>query len=68
TLGFDGKTLIHPNQIEAANVAFSPSDEEIAYAKSLVEAATKGAANHKGAMVEDLHLRHAQRVLSMTKA
>jgi citrate lyase subunit beta / citryl-CoA lyase len=69
-LGFDGKTLIHPGQIVAANAAFGPSDEELAWARGVVaafaapEAAGKGAIRLDGAMVERLHLAEAERLLA----
>lgn len=73
-LGFDGKTLIHPAQIEACNRAFSPSAEEVAKARSisaafaLPENAGMGAIRLDGRMVERLHLREAERVLGMKGA
>jgi citrate lyase subunit beta/citryl-CoA lyase len=69
-LGFDGKCLIHPDQIETANAAFSPDDAEIAWAKSVVEAfadpanAGKGAIRVGGKMAERLHLAEAERILA----
>lgn len=68
-LGFDGKTLIHPRQIEACNRIFGPTAEELAWAHSVVEAfaapeaAGKGAIRMGGAMVERLHLAQAERML-----
>lgn len=68
-LGFDGKTLIHPHQIEPANRAFSPSDSEVAEARAIVAAFTapenagKAVLLVAGRMVEDLHYRMALRVL-----
>lgn len=73
-LGFDGKTLIHPKQIEICNAVFSPSEEEIARAKNLVtlfelpENRGKGAIAHEGRMVERLHADMAARVLAMAEA
>jgi len=70
-LGFDGKTLIHPGQIAAANAAFGPSAEELAWARRVVvafaapEAAGKGAIRLDGAMVERLHLAEAERLLAL---
>lgn len=70
-LGFDGKTLIHPNQIDTANTAFAPSAERIAWAErtiaafALPENAGKGAIQLGGEMVERLHLAEAQRVLGL---
>ena len=69
-LGFDGKTLIHPGQIDAANAAFGPSAEELAWAREVVAAfadptnADKGAIRLGEAMVERLHLAEAERVLA----
>lgn len=69
--GFDGKTLIHPRQIDAANRLFSPSDSEIAWAKAAIaafaapESAAKGAVRINGEMVERLHLDQARAILSM---
>ena len=70
-LGFDGKTLIHPDQIDIANAAFSPTAAEIAWARTVAEAfadpitAGKGAIRLDGAMVELLHLAEAERILSL---
>lgn len=68
--GFDGKSLIHPAQIDAANAAFSPSLEEVARAREIVaafaapEAAGKGAIRLGSRMVERLHLEAARRLLA----
>lgn len=69
-MGFDGKTLIHPGQIEAANRAFSPTEYEVAHARAVVEVfarpenAEKGVVSLDGQMVERLHLEMAERVLA----
>ncbi len=63
-LGFDGKTLIHPNQIEAANQAFSPSAEEIEEASALVAAASGGAERFRDRMVEAMHVDMARQLLA----
>ena len=69
--GFDGKTLIHPAQIEAANRLFSPSPEDLAWARAVVEAFAapethdKGAIRLQGRMVERLHLDDARRTLAL---
>jgi len=69
--GFDGKTLIHPGQIAIANAAFSPSPEEIAWARAIVaafaapDAAGKGVIRLDGRMIERLHLAAAQRLLAL---
>lgn len=62
-LGFDGKTLIHPSQVDPCNTAFAPSEREIAAAEALVAAATGGAQRHEGRMVEDMHVAAAQALL-----
>lgn len=68
--GFDGKSLIHPAQIDAANAAFSPSPEEVAKAREVVAAFATADAQGKGAirvgyrMVERLHLDAAHRLLA----
>lgn len=68
-LGFDGKTLIHPAQIAAANRAFGASDAERTWAEAVIAAfarpenADKGAIRIDGEMVERLHLIQAQRIL-----
>jgi citrate lyase subunit beta/citryl-CoA lyase len=73
-LGMDGKTLIHPNQIEAANRAFSPDPEEVAFARTLVDAfalpenAGKGALSLGGRMVERLHAEMAARTVALAEA
>ncbi len=63
SLGFDGKSLIHPRQIDACNRAFSPSEEEIARARRLVEAFGGGAERFEGQMIERMHVESAQRLL-----
>lgn len=62
-LGFDGKTLIHPSQVDACNAAFAPSEREIAAAEALVAAATGGAQRHEGRMIEDMHVAAARALL-----
>ena len=68
--GFDGKTLIHPRQIEACNAAFSPSADALAQARAVVAAfadpahADRGAIRLDGRMVERLHLAAAHRTLA----
>jgi citrate lyase subunit beta/citryl-CoA lyase len=68
-LGFDGKTLIHPVQIAAANRAFGASDTERAWAEAVIAAfaqpenADRGAIRVNGEMIERLHLAQAERIL-----
>jgi citrate lyase subunit beta/citryl-CoA lyase len=70
-MGFDGKTLIHPNQIEIANGVFSPSEAEIDWARQVVEAfkapdnVNKGVILVAGRMVERLHERMAKKTLEI---
>ena len=69
-MGFDGKTLIHPAQIEAANAAFSPSPAGLAEARAirdafaLAENTDKGVIALNGKMVERLHLAQAEKLLA----
>jgi (3S)-malyl-CoA thioesterase len=63
-LGFDGKTLIHPSQVDPCNQAFAPSVREIAAAEALVAAATGGAQRHDGRMIEDMHVAAARALLT----
>jgi citrate lyase subunit beta / citryl-CoA lyase len=71
-LGFDGKTLVHPGQVEACNAAFSPSESAVAQARGVLEAwrAGRGAGvvTHEGRMVEALHVETAERVLAVHEA
>lgn len=62
-LGFDGKSLIHPSQVDPCNAAFAPSPREIAAAEALVAAATGGAQRHAGRMIEDMHVAAARALL-----
>jgi citrate lyase subunit beta/citryl-CoA lyase len=62
-LGFDGKSLIHPNQIEPCHRAFAPSDAELERARRLVEAFHGGAERLGDEMIERMHVEAAQRVL-----
>jgi citrate lyase subunit beta/citryl-CoA lyase len=62
-LGFDGKSLIHPDQIEPCHRAFAPTDQELDRARRLVAAATGGAERFDGAMIEGMHVAAARRLL-----
>ncbi len=72
--GFDGKTLIHPRQIAAANAAFAPTSEELDTARRRLAAWTaaqaegKGVAVVDGALVENLHAQEAERLLALAQA
>ncbi|ALG12718.1 HpcH/HpaI aldolase/citrate lyase family protein [Kibdelosporangium phytohabitans] len=66
--GFDGKTLIHPGQVEPCNRVFSPSAEEIEYSRRVVEAfeqAGRGVVTVDGRMIENLHVDNARRILAV---
>lgn len=71
--GFDGKTCIHPSQLDGVNRAFSPSPEEVAHARGMVAAhreamaAGKAVATFKGKMVEVLHVLEAERTLRLAE-
>jgi len=62
-LGFDGKSLIHPNQIALCHRAFAPDDAEVERAKALVAAFRGGAERFGNEMIERMHVTAAQRVL-----
>ena len=66
-LGFDGKSLIHPSQIDPCNRAFSPSDEELERARRLIETYGGGAERFEGAMIERMHVAAAQRLLQRAR-
>src|SRR3569623_1815265 len=73
-LGMDGKTLIHPNQIEPCNTAFSPSEAEVAWARKMMAAfdlpenKSKGDVSIDGRMVERLHADMARRTVAIAEA
>jgi len=67
-MGFDGKTLIHPGQVDVCNTVFAPSREQVEEAQGILQAweagAGSGVVTHKGRMIEALHVDTARRVLS----
>ena len=71
-LGFDGKTLIHPKQIAAANAAFAPTRDEIEWSRRIIAAHTEAAATGKGValvdgkLIENLHVANARRLLALS--
>lgn len=73
-LGFDGKTLIHPGQVEACNAAFAPSEEEVASAREIIDAFEaaraegRGVVTVNGRMIENLHVDTARKVLATAEA
>lgn len=70
-LGFDGKTLIHPKTIDAANRVFAPAEKEIEWSKKIIAAHAEAAAAGKGVVVvdgkliENLHVENARRIVAL---
>jgi citrate lyase subunit beta/citryl-CoA lyase len=73
-LGFDGKTLIHPKTIAAANAAFAPSPEEVAASRRIIAAHAEAVAAGKGVLlldgklIENLHVENARRLVALADA
>ena len=73
TLGMDGKTLIHPSQVEPCNEIFSPTEEEVVWSRKIIDAfgqaenETKGVIVVEGRMVERLHFAMAQRTVAIAE-
>ncbi len=73
-MGFDGKTLIHPGQVDICNEVWAPSAEDIETARGMIAAfdeavaAGKGVVTYNGRMIENLHVANAQRVLAVADA
>ena len=71
-MGFDGKTLIHPGQVEGANAAFAPSEQAVEDARGLIaafeEGQGSGVVTYNGRMVENLHVESARRTLAIHDA
>jgi citrate lyase subunit beta/citryl-CoA lyase len=73
-MGFDGKTLIHPSQLEPCNRVFAPSEAEVERARTIIaafeeaEAAGRGVVTVDGRMVENLHVEQARRTLAIAAA
>lgn len=73
-LGFDGKTVIHPNQLQITNKAFTPDKAAVAWARAVVSAfdrpenAGQGVLTVEGRMVERLHYDEARRVIQVAEA
>lgn len=65
--GFDGKSTIHPSQIETVNRIFAPSEEEITAARRLIAAASGGAERHEGGMIEAMHVDQARFILAKAR-
>ena len=73
-MGFDGKTLIHPSQVEPCNDVFAPSEQEVADAAEVIQVweetlrEGKGVATVNGRMIENLHVDNARRVIDISNA
>ena len=70
-LGFDGKTLIHPKQVEVSNRAFAPSEQDVAFSRRVIEAHALAAAAGQGVvlvdgrLIENLHVENARRLVRL---
>jgi len=73
-MGFDGKTLIHPRQVEVANRVFGPTADEVAHARRIIDAHAEVAREGRGVvvidgrLVENLHVQEARRTLQLADA
>jgi citrate lyase subunit beta/citryl-CoA lyase len=73
-MGFDGKTLVHPSQVEPANTVWAPSDDEIELSRRVIEAFEAAKADGRGVvtvdgrMIEHLHVQNAERILAVADA
>jgi citrate lyase subunit beta/citryl-CoA lyase len=73
-MGFDGKTLIHPSQVDPANAAWSPTDDEIEFSRRVIaafeeaQAEGRGVITVDGRMIEHLHVANARRTLAVADA
>ncbi len=71
-MGFDGKTLVHPGQVDGANAAYAPSEQAVDDARGIVQAWEEGGGSgvvtYQGRMVEALHVETARRTLAMYEA
>ncbi|MEQ8388857.1 MAG: CoA ester lyase [Alphaproteobacteria bacterium] len=72
-MGFDGKSLIHPRQIDAANDAFRPSEDELVWSRRIIdahgeaEASGAGVVVVDGRLVENLHVENAKRIVKLAE-
>jgi citrate lyase subunit beta/citryl-CoA lyase len=73
-LGFDGKTLIHPSQVEPANAVWAPAADAVEDARALIAAFEagiaegKGVVTHNGRMIENMHVENAHRLIGLGEA
>jgi citrate lyase subunit beta/citryl-CoA lyase len=72
-MGFDGKTLVHPSQVEAANAIWAPTPDEIDFSQRVIAEFDKATAEGRavvtvdGRMIEHLHVQNAMRILAVAK-
>jgi citrate lyase subunit beta / citryl-CoA lyase len=73
-MGFDGKTLVHPSQVEPANTVWAPSQDEIEFSRRVIDAFDaakaegRGVVTVDGRMIEHLHVQNAERILAVAEA
>ena len=73
-MGFDGKTLVHPSQVQPANEVWAPSDDEIDFSRRVIAAFEdadregRGVITVDGRMIEHLHVENAKRILAVADA
>ena len=73
-MGFDGKTLIHPGQVEPCNEVFAPGADEVERARAVIaafeaaQAQGRGVATLDGRLIENLHVDTARKVLATAEA
>jgi citrate lyase subunit beta/citryl-CoA lyase len=73
-MGFDGKTLIHPKTLAAANDIFAPSASEVAWSRRIIAAHTEATSQGQGVvlvdgrLIENLHVENAQRIVQLAEA
>ena len=73
-MGFDGKTLVHPSQVDPANSVWAPTDDEVDFSRRVIEAFEEAEAEGRGVitvdgrMIENLHVDNARRVLAVADA
>jgi citrate lyase subunit beta / citryl-CoA lyase len=74
SMGFDGKTLVHPSQVAPANEVWAPSEDEIEFSRRVIaafeeaEASGRGVITVDGRMIENLHVENAKRILAVADA
>jgi len=73
-MGFDGKTLVHPAQVDPANEVWSPTADDVEFSRRVIDAFEaaraegRGVVTVDGRMIEHLHVENAQRILAVADA